>query len=109
MCDLVTMSDNNTKSRERRLEVCIDSMESASNAIHGGADEIEVCSSLAEGGLTPTAGLVKIIVQAVSSVLGIIQSIHSVQLYRYLLCTYSCLPTYCHLLCSIRGNLMRII
>lgn len=62
------MTNNNKRSRERRLEVCIDSMESALNALHGGADEIEVCSSLTEGGLTPTAGLVKLIVQAVSSV-----------------------------------------
>lgn len=48
------------------LEVCIDSLESALNAIHGGADEIEVCSSLAEGGLTPSLGLVKLIQHSVS-------------------------------------------
>lgn len=47
------------------LEVCIDSLESAMNSINGGADELEVCSSLAEGGLTPTAGLVKIILDKV--------------------------------------------
>ncbi|KAH9642714.1 hypothetical protein HF086_002984 [Spodoptera exigua] len=45
------------------LEVCIDSLESAINAIHGGADELEVCSSLTEGGLTPSPGLVKEIVK----------------------------------------------
>lgn len=47
------------------LEVCIDSLESAINAIHGGADELEVCSSLTEGGLTPSAGLVKQIMEMV--------------------------------------------
>lgn len=49
------------------LEVCIDSLESAINAIHGGADELEVCSSLPEGGLTPSPGLVKEILKMVSS------------------------------------------
>ncbi|GBP60692.1 Copper homeostasis protein cutC homolog [Eumeta japonica] len=46
------------------LEVCVDSLESALNAIHGEVDEIEVCSSLAEGGLTPSPGLVKEILRA---------------------------------------------
>lgn len=50
----------------RMLEVCIDSLESAINAIHGGADELEVCSSLSDGGLTPSPGLVKEIIKMVS-------------------------------------------
>ncbi|KAJ8711784.1 hypothetical protein PYW08_008738 [Mythimna loreyi] len=49
------------------LEVCIDSLESAINAIHGGADELEVCSSLTEGGLTPSVGLVKQIMEMVNN------------------------------------------
>lgn len=41
------------------LEVCIDSIESAMAAKQGGADRLEVCSSLAVEGTTPSYGLVK--------------------------------------------------
>ncbi|CAH2054391.1 unnamed protein product, partial [Iphiclides podalirius] len=50
------------------LEVCIDSLESAVNAIHGGADELEVCSSLSQGGLTPSPGLVREIIKMVDNI-----------------------------------------
>ncbi|KOO14235.1 copper homeostasis protein CutC [Vibrio xuii] len=41
------------------VEVCIDNLESLHNAIDGGATRIELCSSLALGGLTPSFGFMK--------------------------------------------------
>ncbi len=42
-----------------QIEVCIDNLESLSYAIQGGANRIELCSSLALGGLTPSFGMMK--------------------------------------------------
>lgn len=41
------------------IEVCIDNLESLHRAIEGGATRIELCSSLALGGLTPSYGFMK--------------------------------------------------
>ncbi|WP_162062532.1 copper homeostasis protein CutC [Vibrio taketomensis] len=42
-----------------QVEVCIDNLESLHYAIEGGANRIELCSSLALGGLTPSFGFMR--------------------------------------------------
>ena len=48
------------------LEICIDSVESAIKAEKAGADRLELCENLIQGGVTPSLGKIEAVLKAVS-------------------------------------------
>ncbi|MDF9797038.1 copper homeostasis protein [Catalinimonas alkaloidigena] len=55
-----------------KIEVCIDSVQSAINAEKGGAVRVELCDNLFEGGTTPSAGAIAIARKQISIGLQVI-------------------------------------
>lgn len=54
------------------FEVCVDSVEGAVEAQAGGAQRVELCDNLVEGGTTPSLGMIQVVRQKISIELHVI-------------------------------------
>ena len=52
-------TERRTEKMAPTLEVCVDNFESVQATVEGGATRVELCSSLLDGGLTPSVGFQK--------------------------------------------------
>lgn len=55
----------NSRSRRVSVEICIDSVDGALVAEQAGADRVELCAGLVEGGTTPSIGTVRTVLESV--------------------------------------------
>jgi copper homeostasis protein len=58
--------------RSYKLEICLDSPESAFIAQEAGADRVELCADLYDGGITPSSGMMKLTRQLIHIPLHVI-------------------------------------
>ena len=56
---MIPSNDLTMKTMKTILEVCTADIDSVYAAVEGGADRIELCCALNEGGLTPSLGMIE--------------------------------------------------